>query len=184
MGQGWGCECLQAVKVIRKPEAPALPLLQAETGKLWRYYASIFLAGIWVRIPFPAGCSRADEPWQSLLPGTCWMSPAPMRGEGCCYSGTQRHPHTGLGPSCAVAAMMWQTSSRAFVSLDEETAGRGASEAWQQLHCLYWLPPGTGERWGPFPFGELGRGPWGMPWCQGWIDGEQGEADPANTRSA
>lgn len=70
MGQGWDCECLQALKVIGKPEAPALPLLQAELGKLWRCYASIFLAGIWVRIPFPAGCSWADEPWRSLLPGT------------------------------------------------------------------------------------------------------------------
>lgn len=89
MGQGWDCESLQTLKVIRRPEAPALPLLCPEMGKLWRCYASIFLAGVWVHIPFPPGYLWADEPWQSLLPGTWWVSAASLWGGGLLL---QQHP--------------------------------------------------------------------------------------------
>lgn len=86
-----------------------------------------------------------------------------------CSSSTQRHPTTGLGPSCGMAAVgLWcfsttcQASSCAFVSLDEKSPGQGASDSWQRLHSLLCAPPlaspDTGDRWSPFPLGVLGRG--------------------------
>lgn len=65
LGQERACECLQTLTAVRRPEAPALPLLRAEMGKLWRRYASVFLAQVWVRTPFPPGCFGWTSPGEA-----------------------------------------------------------------------------------------------------------------------
>ena len=123
-GEGWGCECLQTLTVIRRPETPALPLLRPEMGKLWRCYASIFLAKVWVHIPFPPGCLRVDKPWQSLLLGPWCVSPTSLRVGAAAPAAPRHVSPTGLSPSCAIAtvglscfSVTCQASNCAFVCL-------------------------------------------------------------------
>ena len=153
MGQGWGCECLQPLPVIRRPEAPAVPLPHPEMGRQWRCYAFMFLARVWVHISFPPGCSGTNGPQQSLLPGLWWVSPLQRLQDPFC------HRARPLFCSGCCRTIMFLRDVPGFqlclcVSLDEKSAGQGASHGWQQLCSLLCAPPGCGERDGaPSPLG-------------------------------